>query len=138
MPEIKQFTLAEIASHNTRKSLYVAIHGKVYDVTYFIDEHPGGDEVLFEEAGRNATESFDDVGHSDEAHEILKRYYIGELKDVPTPSKAPIVSKAPTKSQSYTTPKAPQPKSSSNFGLLVPVGIFIAYIAYKYFVSSSE
>lgn len=55
------------------------IYGKVYDITRFVEEHPGGEEVLFEQAGGDATESFDDVGHSYDAKEMLKQYYIGDL-----------------------------------------------------------
>ncbi|CAG8475217.1 6509_t:CDS:2 [Ambispora gerdemannii] len=105
MSGTKKFTLKEIASHKTRQSLYVTIHGKVYDVTKFIDEHPGGEEVILEEAGKDATGAFDDVGHSDEAHEILKGFYIGDLKDAP-PSMTPKQHPTPT------TPKAPQAESS--------------------------
>ncbi|XP_048814802.1 cytochrome b5 type B isoform X1 [Lagopus muta] len=43
------------------------------------DKHPGGEEVLLEQAGRDATESFEDVGHSTDAREMLKQYYIGEI-----------------------------------------------------------
>jgi cytochrome b5 len=75
----KRFTLAELASHNSKKSLYISIKGKVYDVTKFIDEHPGGEEVLLDEAGRDATEAFEDVGHSDDVHEVLKGFEIGEI-----------------------------------------------------------
>ncbi|KFO72586.1 Cytochrome b5 type B, partial [Cuculus canorus] len=42
-------------------------------------QHPGGEEVLLEQAGRDATESFEDVGHSTDAREMLKQYYIGEV-----------------------------------------------------------
>ncbi|CAG8715350.1 30299_t:CDS:2, partial [Racocetra persica] len=49
--------------------------------------HPGGEEVLLDEAGQDATEAFEDVGHSEEALEILKGLEIGELKDgIPPPS----------------------------------------------------
>uniref|UniRef100_A0A7M4FW08 Cytochrome b5 type B n=1 Tax=Crocodylus porosus TaxID=8502 RepID=A0A7M4FW08_CROPO len=41
--------------------------------------HPGGEEVLLEQAGRDATESFEDVGHSIDAREMLKQCYIGEV-----------------------------------------------------------
>ncbi|KAJ1083779.1 hypothetical protein NDU88_003934 [Pleurodeles waltl] len=41
--------------------------------------HPGGEEVLFEQAGGDATESFEDVGHSIDAREMLKQYFIGEV-----------------------------------------------------------
>jgi cytochrome b involved in lipid metabolism len=35
-----ELTYAEVATHNTKKDLYVVIHDKVYDVQKFIDEHP--------------------------------------------------------------------------------------------------
>ncbi|KAF3829740.1 hypothetical protein GH733_001691 [Mirounga leonina] len=41
--------------------------------------HPGGEEVLREQAGGDATESFEDVGHSTDARELSKTYIIGEL-----------------------------------------------------------
>ncbi|KAL4960450.1 FMN-dependent dehydrogenase-domain-containing protein [Aspergillus stella-maris] len=58
-------TRAEIAQHNSRQSCWVAIHGAVYDVTGFLDEHPGGAKVLLRCAGRDATSDFDSV-HSPE------------------------------------------------------------------------
>lgn len=55
------------------------IHGRVYDITRFLNEHPGGEEVLLEQAGVDASESFEDVGHSSDAREMLKQYYIGDV-----------------------------------------------------------
>lgn len=45
-------------------------------------QHPGGEEVLREQAGGDATESFEDVGHSSDAREISKTMMIGELHPV--------------------------------------------------------
>lgn len=50
--------------------------------TLFIWQHPGGEEVLLEQAGSDATESFEDVGHSTDAREMLQQYCIGELHEV--------------------------------------------------------
>uniref|UniRef100_A0A2K5NS84 Cytochrome b5 type B n=1 Tax=Cercocebus atys TaxID=9531 RepID=A0A2K5NS84_CERAT len=65
------------------KELWLVIHGRVYDVTRFLNdgwgEHPGGEEVLLEQAGVDASESFEDVGHSSDAREMLKQYYIGDI-----------------------------------------------------------
>ena len=47
----KQISEQELAKHNKRGDLWVAIHGKVYDLTNFTDDHPGGDEVLYLAAG---------------------------------------------------------------------------------------
>ncbi|RJE21508.1 Cytochrome b5 [Aspergillus sclerotialis] len=76
----KELTLKEIAEHNTKKDLYLVIHEKVYDCSRFVDEHPGGEEVLLDVAGQDATEAFEDVGHSDEARETLSGLYVGDVK----------------------------------------------------------
>lgn len=76
---VKYYTLEEIRVHNMNKDTWLIIHDKVYDITGFLEEHPGGEEVLLEQAGADATESFEDVGHSTDAREMLQQYYIGEL-----------------------------------------------------------
>ncbi|XP_068941578.1 cytochrome b5 type B [Petaurus breviceps papuanus] len=78
-PGVTYYRLEEVAERNSEKDVWMVIHGRVYDVTRFLGEHPGGEEVLIEQAGRDATESFEDVGHSSDAKEMLKQYYIGEL-----------------------------------------------------------
>ncbi|XP_048885940.1 cytochrome b5 [Brienomyrus brachyistius] len=76
---VKYFTLEEIKLHNMSKDTWIIIHDKVYNITSFLEEHPGGEEVLLEQAGTDATESFEDVGHSKDAREMLQQYFIGEL-----------------------------------------------------------
>ena len=46
-------------------------------MTKFLDEHPGGEKFLIDNSGMDATEVFEDVGHSSDAREILKKYLIG-------------------------------------------------------------
>uniref|UniRef100_A0A3B4YGB4 Cytochrome b5 type B n=1 Tax=Seriola lalandi dorsalis TaxID=1841481 RepID=A0A3B4YGB4_SERLL len=75
----KCYTLEEIRLHNMSNDTWLIVHDKVYDITSFLEEHPGGEEVLLEQAGADATESFEDVGHSTDAREMLQHYYIGEL-----------------------------------------------------------
>ena len=53
---------------------------KVYDVTKYLDDHPGGAEVLLDVAGQDADEFFEDIGHSKEARSELAKHYIGEFK----------------------------------------------------------
>ncbi|XP_008287412.1 cytochrome b5 [Stegastes partitus] len=76
---VKYFRLSEIEEQNTFKSTWIIIHNKVYDVTKFLEEHPGGEEVLREQAGGDATESFEDVGHSTDAREMSGDMVIGEV-----------------------------------------------------------
>lgn len=40
----------------------------------------GGEEVLLDVGGQDATEAFEDVGHSDEARELLNGMLVGNLK----------------------------------------------------------
>jgi len=79
----KLFSLKEVEEHNssnkTEKSVWLVIHDQVFDVTKFLDEHPGGEEILLEHAGQDSTEAFEDVGHSTDAREMLKEYLIGDL-----------------------------------------------------------
>ncbi|XP_072614218.1 cytochrome b5 isoform X2 [Vulpes vulpes] len=48
-------------------------------VVFSFLKHPGGEEVLREQAGGDATENFEDVGHSTDARELSKTFIIGEL-----------------------------------------------------------
>ncbi|KAL4803737.1 cytochrome b5, partial [Aspergillus unguis] len=76
----KEFTFQQVAEHSSKKDLYLVVHDKVYDCTSFVDEHPGGEEVLLDVGGQDGTEAFEDVGHSDEAREILEGLLVGNLK----------------------------------------------------------
>lgn len=56
----------------------------------------GGDDLLYEVAGTDATEAYDDAGHSDDAKEALSLLYIGELKSSPSDAAPePVVTEAP-------------------------------------------
>mmetsp|Transcript_11754 Transcript_11754/g.16311 ORF Transcript_11754/g.16311 Transcript_11754/m.16311 type:complete len:96 (-) Transcript_11754:117-404(-) len=77
-----QYTISEVANHNKRGDCWIIYRRKVYDVTNFLDEHPGGEEVLLDLAGKDATTDFDDVGHSGEATKIfMPKYYKGDIKE---------------------------------------------------------
>lgn len=73
------YPLTEVSQHDHPDDLWMVIYNKVYDVTSFAAEHPGGAEVLFDCGGVDATEAFEDVAHSDDALNMLQPYYIGEL-----------------------------------------------------------
>lgn len=78
--DLKAYTLDEVSQHNTVEDLWVVYNGGVYDITKYIDEHPGGEEVVIDVAGMDATEAFEDIGHSDDAREILKGLLIGKVE----------------------------------------------------------
>lgn len=73
------YTVDEVKAHKTKDSLWIIIEGLIYDVTKWQADHPGGDEVLLELGGEDATVSFDDVGHSKDARKQLRSFLIGKL-----------------------------------------------------------
>ncbi|XP_049404055.1 cytochrome b5 [Solanum stenotomum] len=80
MPTLtKLFTMEEAAEHNTKDDCWVVIDGKVYDVSSYLDEHPGGDDVLLGVTGQDATDEFEDAGHSKSARDLMEQFFIGEL-----------------------------------------------------------
>ncbi|XP_012672367.2 cytochrome b5 isoform X1 [Clupea harengus] len=76
---IQYYRLTDVEQRNSFKSTWIIINHKIYDVTTFLEEHPGGEEVLREQGGGDATESFEDVGHSSDAREMAKDMVVGEL-----------------------------------------------------------
>lgn len=82
MDSLKKIDASEVAKHVARDDLYVVIHKMVYNISQFINEHPGGEEVLLDVAGQDATSAFEDIGHSDDARNILKNFLVGELEGV--------------------------------------------------------
>ncbi|KAM3555967.1 hypothetical protein ARSEF4850_005751 [Beauveria asiatica] len=80
-----------VAEHKVAKDAWMTIHGKVYDVTKYLQDHPGGAQVLAEAAGTDATEAFDNAGHSEDAFDIMETYKVGTLKGYkPKPQREPI------------------------------------------------
>lgn len=51
--DLKVIPLAEVAKHAAREDMWMVVHGKVYDVTEYLYNHPGGPEILFEQAGES-------------------------------------------------------------------------------------
>ncbi|SMR46732.1 unnamed protein product [Zymoseptoria tritici ST99CH_1A5] len=71
---------AEVASHNTADSCYVTVGTKVYDITPFLEDHPGGGDLILDFAGRDVKEAMEDEAshaHSESAWEILDDYLVG-------------------------------------------------------------
>lgn len=66
----------------------------MYDVTKYSRDHPGGAEALIEVGGTDATSAYEDVGHSEDAREIMHQYLVGSLAhaaDSPKPTAKPKV-----------------------------------------------
>ncbi|GAA5869742.1 hypothetical protein JCM16303_001781 [Sporobolomyces ruberrimus] len=54
----KAISAAEVEKHKSADSAWVIIEGNVYDVTEFLEDHPGGKKVLLNACGQDSTEKF--------------------------------------------------------------------------------
>ncbi|WOO77062.1 (S)-mandelate dehydrogenase, mitochondrial [Vanrija pseudolonga] len=77
-----KISLAQLAKHSHSKSLWIAIDGKVYDVTDFLDRHPGGSKILAENGGKDVSKLF----HSIHPPTTFDKYirpdqYVGQLDE---------------------------------------------------------
>ncbi|PSN61011.1 hypothetical protein BS50DRAFT_681221 [Corynespora cassiicola Philippines] len=91
MSELPTFTAADVATHKTKDDLWVNIHDKVYNVTDYVRDHPGGADILVDVAGTDASAEYDDVGHSEDADEILASYLVGTSADAGKTKRAKAV-----------------------------------------------
>lgn len=86
----KEFSMNEVTQHSSKEDCWTVISGNVYDLTEFVNRHPGGDEIL-RACGADATTLFtkrqtqegQSVGsgkpHSQAANEQLAKLKIGIL-----------------------------------------------------------
>lgn len=76
------FTTAQVATHNSRTDCWAAVDGKVYDLTSWINRHPGGPDKIIALCGTDATTAFNGQHGADERpHEQLAEFQVGVLTD---------------------------------------------------------
>ncbi len=77
-------TLDEVAKHNSPNDCWLIINNNVYEVTNYINNHPGGAKRIISFCGQDATTAFATKGnknkpHSSSANQILESFKIGFL-----------------------------------------------------------
>ncbi|XP_057783629.1 cytochrome b5-like [Salvia miltiorrhiza] len=127
--ESKVFTYSDVSAHKTSDDCWVIINGKVYNVTSYLDEHPGGDEVILGQAGNDASQEFEDVGHGSAARLMLDEFYVGEVD--PT-TKVDAVDLPPTKVQD-SDDKEKSKESTKFLHFLLSLGIVGLALAFLLF-----
>jgi 4-hydroxysphinganine ceramide fatty acyl 2-hydroxylase len=79
---LPSFTRTEVESHNSQASCYVTLGANVYDLTDFLDSHPGGADLILNYAGKDVSDILKDESshlHSDAAYEVLDDSLIGYI-----------------------------------------------------------
>ena len=75
----KTFTISDVEKHTSEKDAWLIIEDKVYNVTDYLNEHPGGSEILMDVAGQDASDMFESIGHSNDARKHLEKLLVGDL-----------------------------------------------------------
>eukprot|EP00854_Cymbomonas_tetramitiformis_P010977 gene10977-12983_t len=75
-------TLDELAKHSLPGDMWTAVHGRVLDISQFVDKHPGG-QVIKLAAGRDATVLFETYHPNGVSMAVLDKYEIGKLEKSP-------------------------------------------------------
>ncbi|KAL5178585.1 Cytochrome B5-like protein [Glycine soja] len=75
----KSYSKTEVSLHNKRTDCWIIIKNKVYDVTSYVEEHPGGDSILAH-AGDDSTEGFFGPQHATRVFDMIEDFYIGDLE----------------------------------------------------------
>ncbi|KAN0061849.1 hypothetical protein ACQY0O_005842 [Thecaphora frezii] len=71
----------ELKQHKSEESAWTVVDGKVYDVTEFLEEHPGGKKILLKNCGKDASESFWTYHSEKVLEKVAKPLLVGEFKD---------------------------------------------------------
>jgi len=73
------FTFEEVARHFLPGDCWTVIRGEVFDLTRFVDLHPGG-SIILEAAGKDGTRLFtEEFPHSETGEAQLRHFRIGRL-----------------------------------------------------------
>ncbi|KAI9310073.1 acyl-CoA dehydrogenase/oxidase [Dichotomocladium elegans] len=103
MPDIKIFTRDEVAKHCSEGDCWIIIDSEVYDVSKFAPMHPGGEQLLLEFGGKDATDDFYGL-HRQEVLVKYARLKIGTIADEQPQIDQPAsdaISKVPYAEPSY-------------------------------------
>ena len=76
---LPKYTLAEVAKHCTKDDAWVVIDERVYDVTRFIERHPGGVGPIVALAGKDCTDVFANYHAARIYRTMLPGFLIGEM-----------------------------------------------------------
>lgn len=79
---LKEYTLAEVAKHNTEDDCWVVVNGRVLDVTKFLPDHPGGKKAILLFAGKDATEEFNMLHEANVVDKYAPEVIIGTFKEL--------------------------------------------------------
>lgn len=74
-----EYKIDEISSHNTIDDAWIIIDNDVYDITFFLNDHPGGKSILLQFAGTDVTDIFHELHNLSILTEYGDKFKIGYI-----------------------------------------------------------
>ncbi|KEG09991.1 cytochrome b-domain protein [Trypanosoma grayi] len=120
------------AKEKSANACWVVIKNKVYDLTEFLDLHPGGRDVLLWQSGTDASKAYEEIGHSSGAKLMMKKYFVADLNPDDRRAAAaakPVAEGGASNSKSSTFNKKSNDSlhafimAQVQFGLMILVGV---------------
>ncbi|KAF7520539.1 hypothetical protein G7054_g12739 [Neopestalotiopsis clavispora] len=80
---MEMVSVLEIAKHNREDDIWIAVNGMVYDMTEFAPLHPGGSEIIYRYAGRDASQEYNHAHASTLiTHGLEHKFHIGPVDEL--------------------------------------------------------
>ncbi|RKL43033.1 hypothetical protein BFJ72_g4446 [Fusarium proliferatum] len=121
----EKVSVAEIRQHGTQQDIWIVVNGEVYDMTEFAPEHPGGEEIIYQHAGRDASTSYNEI-HSPS---LIKKSlpttcYIGMLDTATIDEAWKDQEKVANSKIDATVAIVPEPKSKPDLSEIINLNDF--------------
>ena len=84
------YSYREVAAHNSENSSWVIVDNEIFDVSKFLEFHPGGKQILLQNAGKDVTEVFHMYHNSSVLTKYRSKLKIGEVSDYKAASKVRV------------------------------------------------
>ncbi|XP_044020680.1 cytochrome b5-like [Aphidius gifuensis] len=124
------YSYQEVSTHNNENDCWMIMHGGVYDLTKFLTEHPGGEEILLKSAGLDGSDCFDDIGHTREASQLREKYKVGIIDVNSSPVNKPNDNNNDNNDDDWEIEEQEEVKNNQKYLLPIVIGIG----AFVYFI----
>ncbi|KAJ3923381.1 glyoxylate dehydrogenase [Lentinula edodes] len=128
-----------ISEHASRDSCWIIVHGKVYDVTEFLDEHPGGSKIILKYAGNDATEAYEPI-HPPNAiiDNLSSEKHLGDVDPSTVTKVVKVISEAEKKRQALIAKRPPLDEILNLHDFEAIAKVILPDKAWAYYSSASD
>ncbi|NXA35583.1 NB5R4 reductase, partial [Eudromia elegans] len=129
-----EVTEDELAKHNRKEDCWICIRGLVYNVTPYMEYHPGGEDELMKAAGMDGTDLFDQVHRWVNYESMLKECLVGRMALKPVSvSKGELASLLVVLARIPPAPVASCASTWQQFRLILKVLVCLVYFLYLFY-----